>query len=689
MVGNAREPEQDKLTLPVLEEQLSVGIHKVDTGRGVRIHKTVTERPATIDERLLRDEVVVRHVAVDRMVEAGQAPTTRYEGDTLVVPVLEEVVVVERRLRLKEELHITKVRHEQRHLDTVMLKSEQINVERFDDAGKPPTGDLSTFGGSIMQHTLVAVFDNRSDAEHALDELLASGFSRLEVQISNADATGQTDSVTGRPTTSVASDTTDEGIGSSIRHFFGSIFGTDSSDHVQKYSDAVSRGHHVLTVNASDEPEVERAADIVERHGPVDIDERAAQWAGGAATARPESMRMSGAGGMQQSASVAMQADKTGDRNLYQQQSLNDPTPMGGTYQEPMSDGGNLSSGTSGASLQGSSSAGSAMAGGSAQQQGSQQRDTSTTSTTGTTGTTGSTVATGATAIPVVEEQLKVGKREVQRGGVRVFSRVVETPVHESIGLREEHVNVERHRIDQPISTNDATAFKEQQIEMRETDEEAVVEKSARVVEEVVVGKQVSERQQQIDDTVRHTEIDVQLLDAGRSGMDDDAYFRSDWQTNYGAGGGRYEDYAPAYSYGSQMRRSDKYRGRQWNEVESDLRSDWESRNPGGGASAWEKMKNAIRSGWERLAGGTDDDTRYRTHWTSNYGTSGGTYDEYRPAYSYGSEMRNSDKYRGRQWHDVESDLRSDWDTRYGSGTGSTWERFKAAIRHGWDRITD
>ncbi|MFL6676063.1 MAG: DUF2382 domain-containing protein [Massilia sp.] len=595
MAGKATEPElHDKVTLPVFEEQLAVGSREVDTGRGVRIHKTVTEHPATIDERLLRDEVVVRHVTVDRMVEAGQAPTTRYEGDTLVVPVLEEVVVVERRLRLKEELHITKVRHEQRHLDTVMLKSEHIDVERFDDAGKPSTGDLSTFGGSIMQHTLVAVFDNRSDAEHAMDELLASGFSRQEVKISHADATGQSDSVTGRSTTSVASDTHDEGIGASIKHFFGSIFGTDNSDHVQKYSDAVSRGHHVLTVNATDEPEVERAADIVERHGPVDIDERAAQWAGGAAVAQPESMRMSGAGGMQQSASVAMQADTTGDRNLYQQQSLNDAVPMGGTYQEPMTDGGNLSSGTSGASLQGATGGSTNVQGGivgASNLQGSQQRDTST---------------TGSTAIPVVEEQLKVGKREVQRGGVRVFSRVVETPVHESIGLREEHVNVERHAVDQPISTGDTTAFKEQDIEMRETAEEAVVEKSARVVEEVVVGKQVTEHQEQISDTVRHTEVGVEQLGAtaAGAGTTDDAYYRSHWQSNYGAGGGTYDEYAPAYSYGSQMARSDKYRGRPWNDVESDLRSDWDKRPGGGGASTWEKMKAAVRHGWDRITPG-------------------------------------------------------------------------------------
>jgi uncharacterized protein (TIGR02271 family) len=139
MAGNSAKPEkQQPVTVPVFEEQLSVGTRKVDTG-GIRIHKTVAEHPVTLDERLLRDETVVEHVPVDRFVAPGEAPTTRYEGDTLVVPVLEEVLVVERRVRIKEELHITRVRREQRHLETVMLKSEQVAIERLDGTAEPPT----------------------------------------------------------------------------------------------------------------------------------------------------------------------------------------------------------------------------------------------------------------------------------------------------------------------------------------------------------------------------------------------------------------------------------------------------------------------------------------------------------------------------------------------------------------------
>jgi len=109
--------------------------------------------------------------------------------------------------------------------------------------------------------------------------------------------------------------------------------------------------------------------------------------------------------------------------------------------------------------------------------------------------------------IPVVEEQLVVGKREVDRGGVRVRSYVTETPVHEQIRLRNERVNVERRPVDREVSGTDA--FRERTIDMTATGEEAVVGKTAHVVEEVVVSKTADERVEQIDDTVRRTDVEV------------------------------------------------------------------------------------------------------------------------------------------------------------------------------------
>ena len=114
----------------------------------------------------------------------------------------------------------------------------------------------------------------------------------------------------------------------------------------------------------------------------------------------------------------------------------------------------------------------------------------------------------GEEVIPIVEEQLTVGKREVDRGGVRVRSYVTETPVHKQISLRNERVNVERRPVDRALSGTD-DAFRERTIDMTATGEEAVFGKTQRVVEEVVVSKTADERLEQIDDTVRRTDVEI------------------------------------------------------------------------------------------------------------------------------------------------------------------------------------
>ena len=117
---------------------------------------------------------------------------------------------------------------------------------------------------------------------------------------------------------------------------------------------------------------------------------------------------------------------------------------------------------------------------------------------------------TGATeeVIPVVEEEVRVGKRQVSGGVVRIRSYVVERPVNEEVRLHEERVSVERRPAtgDAPVG---ADAFREREIEVRETAEEAVVSKTARVREEVVVHKEAQDRVETISDTVRRTEVDV------------------------------------------------------------------------------------------------------------------------------------------------------------------------------------
>lgn len=117
--------------------------------------------------------------------------------------------------------------------------------------------------------------------------------------------------------------------------------------------------------------------------------------------------------------------------------------------------------------------------------------------------------------IEVVEEELEVGRRKVATGGVRATSRVVETPVEETVTLREEEVSAERTRVDRKLSPREAdAAFEEKTLEMTETAEEVEVSKEAHVVEEVALAKRVGKREETVRDTVRRTEVEVEEIGA-------------------------------------------------------------------------------------------------------------------------------------------------------------------------------
>jgi len=126
-------------------------------------------------------------------------------------------------------------------------------------------------------------------------------------------------------------------------------------------------------------------------------------------------------------------------------------------------------------------------------------------------------VNTSGNVIPVIEEDLQVGKREVETGGARVQTHVTEKPVEERVTLREEHVNVERHPVNREVTDSDLANFREGEINVTTRAEEAVVGKQARVVEEVELGKNVTEHEETIRDTVRRTDVDVEETDATRN----------------------------------------------------------------------------------------------------------------------------------------------------------------------------
>jgi uncharacterized protein (TIGR02271 family) len=120
--------DQKTLVIPVIVEEVDIQKRPVETGK-VRITKVVHEREAVVDEPLLRDEVEVERVPIERLVE--KVMPVRYEGDTTIIPILEEVLVVEKRLMLKEELHIRKRRVEVRQPQGVTLRREEAHVEHI------------------------------------------------------------------------------------------------------------------------------------------------------------------------------------------------------------------------------------------------------------------------------------------------------------------------------------------------------------------------------------------------------------------------------------------------------------------------------------------------------------------------------------------------------------------------------
>jgi uncharacterized protein (TIGR02271 family) len=125
--GAVDERREPPLVLPVIQETFKVETRPVETGR-VRIHKVVHEREETVDPPLLHDEVVVDRVPVNRFVD-GPIPV-RSEGDTLTIRLFEEVLVVEKRLLLKEEVRITKRQVETHTPHRMTLRREEAVVER-------------------------------------------------------------------------------------------------------------------------------------------------------------------------------------------------------------------------------------------------------------------------------------------------------------------------------------------------------------------------------------------------------------------------------------------------------------------------------------------------------------------------------------------------------------------------------
>jgi uncharacterized protein (TIGR02271 family) len=265
---------------------------------------------------------------------------------------------------------------------------------------------------------------------------------------------------------------------------------------------------------------------------------------------------------------------------------------------------------------------------------------------------------TGEGPIEVVEEQLQVGKRAVRRGGVRIYSHVVTEPVEEQVRLREEHVNVERRKVDREVRPEEISALRDQTIEVTEMAEEAVIGKRARVREEVVVGKEASEQTETVRDNLRHTEVEIEKLGSeGKSSA-------SNRPTASKAGVNTKRDLSVNQPSPGVMSGS--------------------GTTAGTGTLAGEATAGSAVRDFPSGTASQDFTADYRRNFEENYGT-GSSFETMRPAYEYGYRNAGDPRYRGKVWDEVENDLRTDYER---TNPGSRWEQAKGAVRYGWEKVT-
>jgi uncharacterized protein (TIGR02271 family) len=448
--------------LPLMEEVPRIVRRRRVTG-GVRVAVTTTEAPEEVHTTRRRRLVEVERVPMDQEVEAP--PPVRQEGDLVIVPVLEERLVVVRRLVVTEEVRFRLTLEEEPVTLSLPLLRQDVSVTRL------PPPDATAFdnpiqhhGEQFMQRTLTAMFDTRAEAERAAETLRGLGLGAENIRMHEAEA----DSGHGGTVATSATDRRED------RGFFGAIADLFMPDDDRAtYSEGLRRGATLLLAEV-DEARMHQAMDAMESAGAVDLDAREADWrqqgwSGG-------SMAGVSAGSVESSLVMPDTDARTGVDTGIPAQGSTGGVVTGGTH-----------------SAYGATSAGGGQ---------------------GATHTAATETGTGhdlhgEQRIPMAEERLRVGKRESHAGRVRVRSYVVETPVEEQVTLREEHVHVQRVPADRAATASEANLFQDRVIEAEESTEEAVVQKDVRVTGEVVVNKEATEHTETVRDTVRRTEVDV------------------------------------------------------------------------------------------------------------------------------------------------------------------------------------
>jgi uncharacterized protein (TIGR02271 family) len=310
-----------------------------------------------------------------------------------------------------------------------------------------------------MAEHIVAVFDGDGPASAAERELEQAGIPASAIRRYATNEEGSRPGYSADTSAAAGSPTTEQPAGGG---FWAWLLGEEGprTSHASQYTGdpeiydrSVAAGRTVLSVTLTDDSHIHRAMDIIESHDPINVDERADE---------------PGTAGMTGTSSAPGRIVGTG---------------TGTAGRDYSSDGTVRAEEVAPAAVRSATTA--APTG----------RDIGT--------------AKGDEVIPLAEEQLDVGKRVVDRGTTRIRRYVTETPVERTVDLHGERVTVERRK---PLGTTGAPgsgAFEERTVEVRETEEVPVTEKTARVAEEVVVHREGTDRTETVRDTVRREQADV------------------------------------------------------------------------------------------------------------------------------------------------------------------------------------
>jgi len=332
-----------------------------------------------------------------------------------------------------------------------------------------------------MAQTVIGIFNSESEAQNAVSKLVNDGFNRDYIDISsNPDS--YSDALEYKDRDYEGRDR-NESFGDKVSRFFSNLF-DDDDDNAKRYSEVAKSGC-VVTVHAQSNDEAERAVDILDLYGAVDVDEKARSF-GNSSNYQTDYNRTTSYD----------DANRRSDDDLtYPVGTTTDLTDKGETYY------GN----TEGDDII-------------YQNKVSNDADINRVEDIDRDRIERERIdrdridrdRTDENTFNVMEENLEVGKREVETGGVRVRSRIIEKPVEESLRLRTEKVVVERNPVNRAASEADLSNFREENFELTEHAEIPVVRKEARVVEEVRVGKEVENREETVRDTVRKTDVDIE-----------------------------------------------------------------------------------------------------------------------------------------------------------------------------------